>query len=375
MENFTTTFVIPNWVAEGLKNQAYERVGGVIREVGSKKVVTWLREISPTLIQSSTILSQFGSAASILNFGISVIGFAMVIKRLGEIEQRLKILQEDVKQLNSKFDLAVNANFCAALDLARDAFTMTKPENRLNMVNLSINRFLEAQHIYTGYFETALEEDIQVADEYLSSLFLTYVAKTRCYLELEEIETARRCLQEGAELLAKSVKKFVENIFPYLDRQEEDQFYKNYSLLIPPTYITMNDVITGVLGGWTTVKPKIEPIFSRISIATLAVPFIAPVFPLADVLGGLIGINSSEKEDKPKLAQPLQKIEAMIETYRRFAAYQTEVEVISKLDSSFQEWLQFTSSTEIKLDEAEFIYIIPSKPLDLQLYSYSIFEY
>ena len=82
MENFTATFVIPNLIAEGLKNQAYERVGGVIREVGSKKVITWLREVSPTLIQSSTIFSQFGSAASILNLGVSVIGFALVINRL-----------------------------------------------------------------------------------------------------------------------------------------------------------------------------------------------------------------------------------------------------------------------------------------------------
>ncbi|MEH2292324.1 hypothetical protein [Nostoc sp.] len=375
MKNFTATFIIPNWIAEGLKTQVYERVGGVIREVGSKKVVTWLREISPHLIQNSTILSQFGSAATVLNLGVSVIGFAMVIKRLGEIEQRLKILQQDVKQLNNKFDLAVNANFCAALDLARDAFTITKPENRLNMVNLAINRFLEAQHIYTGYFERALEEDIQVADEYLSLLFLTYVAKTRCYFELEEIETARRCLEEGAEFLAKSVKKFVEKVFPYLDQQEEDQFYKNHSLLIPPTYITINGVITGVLGGWTTVIPKVESIFGGISIAQLAVPLILPVFSLVGLVGGLMGINSSEKEEKPKLTQPFQKIEAMIETYRRFEAYQTEIEVISKLDSSFQDWLRFTSSTEIKLDQAEFIYIIPSEPLDLQLCSYSIFEY
>lgn len=371
MENVTATFVIPNWMAEGLKNQAYERFGGVIREVGSKKVVGWLREVSPSLIQSSTILSQFGSAASILNLGVSVIGFSMVIQRLGEIEQRLKILQKDVNQLNRKFDLSVYTNFRAALDLAYNAFTMTKTKNRINMATSAINRLLEAQYTYTSYFEIALEEDIQVADEYLSSLFLTYVAKTRCYLELEEIETARRCLQEGAVFFSKSVKKFVEKAFLYLDKEEENQFYKNYSLLIPPTYLTINNVITGVLGGWTTLKPKVEPIFSGISIAALVVP----VFPLGVILGELLGINSSQKEDKPQLLKPLQKIETMIESYRRFEAYQAEVEVISKLESSFQDWLQLTPSTEVKLDKVEFVYIIPSKPLDLQLCSYSIFEY
>lgn len=214
MENVTATFVIPNWITEGLKNQAYERVGGVIREVGSKKVVSWLREVSPSLIQSSTILSQFGSAASILNLGVSVIGFAIVIQRLEEIEQRLKILEKDVNQ-------------------------------------------------------------------------------------------------------------------------------------------------------------------PGISIAALTVPLVLPVFTLGMILGAgaLMGINSSEKEHKPQLLKPLQKIETMIETYRRFEAYQAEVEVISKLESSFQDWLQLTPSAEVKLDEVEFVYIIPSKPLDLQLCSYSIFEY
>jgi hypothetical protein len=196
-------------------------------------------------------------------------------------------------------------------------------------------------------------------------------------LELEETETARRCLQEGAEFFAKSVKKFIDKAFLYLDKEEENQFYKNYSLLIPPTYLTINDVITGVLGGWTTLKPKVEPIFSGISIAALTVPLVLPVFPLGMILGAgaLMGINSSEKEHKPQLLKPLQKIETMIETYRRFEAYQAEVEVISKLESSFQDWLQLTPSAEVKLDEVEFVYIIPSKPLDLQLCSYSIFEY
>ena len=58
---------------------------------------------------------------------------------------------------------------------------MTKPENGVNMANLAINRFLEAQHTYVGYLEIALEENIQVADEDISSL-LTSVIRSRCYV-------------------------------------------------------------------------------------------------------------------------------------------------------------------------------------------------
>lgn len=106
------------------------------------------------------------------------------MKRLGEIEQRLKQIQEDVNRLHRKFDLSVYANFRAALDLARNAFTMSKSEHRMFSAIQAVNRFLEAQHIYTGYVDAAIEEDVQFTDEYIWSLFLVYVAEARCYLEL-----------------------------------------------------------------------------------------------------------------------------------------------------------------------------------------------
>lgn len=340
MDTVTATFSIPEWIEQGLKTKAYERVGGVIRDSQTKHIVAMLREAAPNLTQASTILSQFGSVASILNLGVSIIGFALVINRLEEIEQRLKLVEKDLKQLNRKFDISVYANFRAALDLAHDAFTMTKPENRVNMANLAINRFLEAQHTYVAYLETALEEDIQVADKYLSSLFLTYVAKARCYLELEEIETASRCLQESAEALYISLKKYVYTIRPYLENEEQDKLCKSYPEL-----------------------------FSRVIVT--APP--GSLFPsgLFNVLGeaafmlveGSLGGNS-KNEDKPKFSNALKKIEAMIETHRRFEAYQAEIQAIAQLKISFHEWLKLTPS-DAKPDSPELMYIIPSKPLEL----------
>jgi hypothetical protein len=59
----------------------------------------------------------------------------------------------------------------------------------------------------------------------------------------------------------------------------------------------------------------------------------------------------------------------MIETNRRFEAYQAEVQAISQLGISFHEWLKLTPSTEEKPDKANLMYIIPEKPLDLPLLS------
>lgn len=340
--DITTTFSIPDWIDKGLKSQVYERVGGVIRDSQTKQIVAMLLETTPSSTPS-TILSQFGSVASILNLGFSVIGFTLLNKRLGEIEERLKYIQEELDQLHSKFDLSVYANFRAALDLGRDAFTMTKLANRVNMANLAINRFLEAQHTYTGYFDTALAENIQVADEYLSSLFLTYVARTRCYLELEEVETARSCLQEGAEVLRSHVEKYIDKVSPYIQKN-----------VFPPGTIPLS--VHGVTSG----------VIASSTVGDVVVPVI-PVIQLG-LLGGLLGVNS-KKEENPPFPQAREKVGVMIENYHRFEAYQAEVHAIAQLGISLHEWLKLTTSTEVKPDRAELLYIIPSKPLDLKLSS------
>lgn len=59
-------------------------------------------------------------------------------------------------------------------------------------------------------------------------------------------------------------------------------------------------------------------------------------------------------------------MESMIETNRRFEAYQTEVQAIAQLGITFHDWLKLTPSIDSKPDGAELMYIIPSQPLELQ---------
>ncbi|MBD2665999.1 hypothetical protein B6N60_02008 [Richelia sinica FACHB-800] len=183
METVTATFSIPDWLEDGLINNTYERYGGVIRNSRTKSIVAMLRETIPDIPETGKILSQFGSVASILNLAVSSIGFTIVIHKLDKIENQLNILQKDIQDANHKLDLSVYSNFRASLDLARYAFTIKKSETRDNQVNLAIKGFLDAKHSYADYFERSLEPNIQVADEYLKSLFLSYVAIARCYLE------------------------------------------------------------------------------------------------------------------------------------------------------------------------------------------------
>jgi hypothetical protein len=47
----SVTFVLPDWVSNGLVDGTFERAGGVIREVATKRVITWLRDFSPSALQ------------------------------------------------------------------------------------------------------------------------------------------------------------------------------------------------------------------------------------------------------------------------------------------------------------------------------------
>jgi hypothetical protein len=146
--SITTRFEIPSEIAKGLANGLYERSGGIVRKVGNKQVVAWLREVSGSPLNPATILSGLSGTASILNLGISVMGFAVVLQKINHLEAQLVKAQQLMEKIDRKIDLGFQANFRAALDLAVNAFIMKQSDNRKNMATQAINRFLEAEHVY-----------------------------------------------------------------------------------------------------------------------------------------------------------------------------------------------------------------------------------
>ncbi|OCQ92995.1 hypothetical protein BCD64_08790 [Nostoc sp. MBR 210] len=458
----TVTFMLADWVVKGLANGTLERVGGVIREVGTKQVVTWLREITgqPAQVNKSdnllnlifsganlvttgastaftgnglanvnqrlggveqaslsniavsganlvaTVASaaatkkeltnfngrlgvieeqlggieqslkltqgvlQVTTASSILNLGVSMMGFVVIAQRLKELEQRLQQAQELLNKINRKIDVGFYANFRAAIELAINAFTMTKPENRRSSALQAINRFLEAEHIYTELTDIEIEQQSPISDEYLLTLSLAYLAEVRCYLELEEHDTALRRFQEGSKILRSRIPKYVDimltsNPAAYLhpqlrgeiDLQRLTQIYQ---------WIDPN------LNENAVFEMQRENLFKIIQDSNQWIESLpAAIVSRVEVQGGWFGPNHNDlkKEAYKRLPQAVEVIESMIETNRRFEAYQTEVQAISQLGIGFHEWLKLTPSTETKPDGAELMYIIPSTPLELQISS------
>jgi hypothetical protein len=422
MGTVEATFAIPDWIEQGLESGDYVRFGGVIRDAKEKHVIAMLREVLPNLSQASTILSQFGSIASILNLGISVIGFAIVIKRLGEIEQRLEQILEAVNRIEQKIDLNFQAEFRAALNLARIAFTMdTKPENRQSKADNAIEKILKAQEVYQAYADAALEEEVQVAHEYLLLLFLASITEARCHLELEEIGTARCRLEEGAEFLRPRVEKYVKKLLISAPighsspswTKDNNLSWGGISLSSPVELSRLvqicrwlestldwneknvlleaqrNNLVTFIPDPQSSshyqgaVIPALGGAFARAFAAgvlgTLGGAFAGPVGAVVGYGAGM-AINMDNSHSVENKADPteeevnshrlhllktVEQIEEMIETYSRFEAYQAEVESIQTIGMNFYEWLELTPSTEVHQDERELMYIIPSKPLDL----------
>ncbi|NEQ34386.1 MAG: hypothetical protein F6K04_25950, partial [Leptolyngbya sp. SIO4C5] len=249
------TFYIPQVVAEGLANGTLERIGGVVREVGSKKVIAWLREIpyATPLTHSFPIISlplsplstisnianvfvtqngfhnlnnrldkfnirldsiehmvHINTAMSALTLGTAVAGFAVINQRLNDIDTRLKTLQETLNKIEQKLDLQAYARFRGALDIAKKAFAMNDGQNRKALAMQAIKSLAESEHTYTNYLKEALKNEERAIYEYLLIVALIYLTETRCYLELGEYPTALKRLQEGCSKLYEFTKAYIE---------------------------------------------------------------------------------------------------------------------------------------------------------------------
>jgi hypothetical protein len=206
---------IPQEIVKGLESGLYERIGGAIRDVETQQVVAWLREayeLGSPVISEVLSLSSTAADASTLNLALSTMQFAVVMKRLQVIEKQLKEMKQILDSIDYKIDLSFYANFRAALDLAANAFTLSNHESRRVSSMQAINRFLEAEHHYTNLADIEIANQSQVADDYLYTLSLAYVTEVRCYLELDEIDTALQRLQEGHSVLRPRIERHVRTL-------------------------------------------------------------------------------------------------------------------------------------------------------------------
>ena len=126
MTSVNATFDVPDYIEAGLEDGQYERIGGVIRETNTKTVVAWLREHHLRQpMNFGSLLNAVVPFIGVLNLGISVGGFALVLGRLKNLEVGLRNIEQKVAQIDKKIDFGNYANLASAIQQANSAFIMT----------------------------------------------------------------------------------------------------------------------------------------------------------------------------------------------------------------------------------------------------------
>ncbi len=96
-----------NPIVRGLSDGSLTRWGGVIRrsagQPGAGQIAAHLRDLIPTTAVPDVLggvlqLGQVAAAASVLNLGVSVVGFAIMAKKLNRLQGDLQTLQRTVGQ-------------------------------------------------------------------------------------------------------------------------------------------------------------------------------------------------------------------------------------------------------------------------------------
>ncbi|WP_346293541.1 hypothetical protein [Sphaerothrix gracilis] len=358
-----TTFDIPTQIAKGLADGSLERIGGVVRNANTKQVVTWLREVPGNSAQIVPGLSQLTAVASILNLGVSVAGFALILQKLNQLEESLKDTQAVLEKIDRKIELGFYAKFRAAVDLANNAMLLPAPEDRKASLHAALERFIESQYIYTGLVDDELKHQSPAVDEYWQTLAIAYLSEARCYLELEAPELSLNRLQKGASELQPRLKQYVEilltsNPAAYLHpslKEEIDlsRLTQIYQWMDPT--LSENAVFDRLRDDFYGLQR-----YRRVDSGHKWLKSLPPAVIHRKELSG--GGNQKKVQATERLPQLMDLMESLIETHRRFAAYQMELKAIAQLGLSFQEW-QAIAPTEPQPQEATVMYLIPAEPI------------
>jgi hypothetical protein len=248
---------------------------------------------------------------------------------------------------------------------------------------------LEAEHHYTKLTDIEIGNGSQVADEYISTLCLAYVTEVRCYLELEEINTARRRLQEGIAILRPRFEKYISilltsNPAAYLHPSLKEQvglkrLTKVYQWLEPS--LNESDVfelqrenifkLAQNPNEWTNSLPQAIRIPKSDSTALTNVlndlakqskKLIETLPSKSKMHAGSLerATSSSEIAIYNRLPATMELMETMVEDDNRLAMYESEIDAMHRLGMSFQEWRQLAPSSAAQENGTDLIYITMS---------------
>jgi hypothetical protein len=385
MPTLTTTLAMPDWIAQGLNAQIYERVGGVVRNAQTKQVVAWLREtggVERLAAQSLGILPTLGAAASMLNLAMTTIGFAVVVKQLSTLEKQLRQAQQALQHISFMLDLDIYASLYAALELAANTLTFDHEKHREAMAIQVIPALTKARFSFTALADAHLAQHSQFVDEYLAALALVYVAEARCYLELEALDTAQRILEHGIVEVEARARQHIQTLLTpnpaaYLhpDLRETIDLRRLTRVLrwLDPA-LDENAVFEAQRANLFAIARKPEDWIQSVPRAIwdpkvdqpdqgVSVPVVGRISLKDWGIGWLGSGESLESRILQRLPAAMLTMEALIEDVQRLQSYHIETQTIPQLGMSFRDWKNLLPPPAELFDSSDILYIVFDAPV------------
>lgn len=218
MFDYTVVFDMPGWIADGIRSGVMETAGGVVRMVGSKQVVMWLRPVldvsrvgvaAPVfpLLAGGAALTAAAAAASA---AITVVAFALLAKQIGRVETRLDqvlsqldAVQADVSWLKRSELIKQRAELKSAMLVAETA----EMRGDFDSLLLPLGAFTTAQSLFVNQLNDLLEQPRPLAAasafvEFANLYVLATGAKGRALTILQGEKEASEIVSVDALLYA-----------------------------------------------------------------------------------------------------------------------------------------------------------------------------
>lgn len=239
MPSIEVLLEIPPAIAQGLANGTFERVGGVIREVGNKQVVAWLREGGKIASNPNILTGGLGSVAtSLLNTAVSAHSHHLIMQALARqgmligtmgilniaisgytlyiLNRRINHLGKQIKKIAAEFDRDRWNKLASALESMRDVAEAAGDSYKLDVPRLN-ERLNEGRKHILDKVEDRLGDSIdskqgQIAQDYLLLAMQVDTMRIRCYLETDEHKMARDRLKERLEDYRNRTREFVHKL-------------------------------------------------------------------------------------------------------------------------------------------------------------------
>ena len=204
--NLNVVFDVPARVAQGLLNGSLERVGGVVRDSSTKKVVMWLQEggsevskalANPPLAGGANALAAASPYLAAVDIGVSVAGFAMVLQQLNRISDQIRAVEAKVDRISHKLDDQALAQLKAGINACQNAVELQDPTLRIQMAGQALTTLHAARQYFNQQVVRSAGNAEATSAEYVGLAFVALAAEVQTYLQLDEGAKAARILTQG----------------------------------------------------------------------------------------------------------------------------------------------------------------------------------